>query len=268
VDEFRRRARALLRAGADHVKLFASVGIPHRGETMAHSTCTVDELRAAVEEAHRWRRHACVHATGDESVVMAVEAGADVVEHGFVVGDAGIAAMARNGTVFSPQLAVTAAWSEGPMRDAGCFPEWLITNAKEAGAHHHAAFRKAVAAGIPIVAGVDNLPRLPLSVGIETFEGRPALVAELQFMIKNGLTPLQALQAATLNPARVCRVDHLLGTIEPGKVADLVAVAGDPLADIDALHAVRLVMKDGAVVRSGAGPVGGLAPSLPARAAD
>jgi imidazolonepropionase-like amidohydrolase len=247
--EFRRRARALLWAGVDHIKLFASSGIPHRGETIAHPTCTGVELRAAIEEAHRWQKHACVHAIGDEAVIMAAEAGADVVEHGFVLGDEGIEALRRHGTVFSPQLAVTAAWSEGPMRAAGCFPEWLITNAKEAGAHHHGAFRKAVRAGITMVAGVDNLPRLPLSVGIETFEGRPALVAELRFMIDNGLTPLEALQAATRNPARVCRVGDRLGTVEAGKLADLLAVNGDPLADITALHDVRLVMKDGRIVR-------------------
>jgi imidazolonepropionase-like amidohydrolase len=261
-DEFRRRARALLRAGADHIKLFASVGIPHRGASMAHSTCTLGELRAAVEEAHRWQRPACVHATGDESVVMAVEAGADVVEHGFVLGEAGLAAMARQGTVFSPQLTVTAAWSEGPLREAGCFPEWFITNAKEAGAQHHAMFRKAVAAGIPAIAGVDNLPRLPLSVGVETFLGRPALVAEIGFMVEGGLSPLQALQTATINTARVCGMGDRLGTVEAGKLADLIAVAGDPLAGVTALHDVRLVMKDGVVLRSGPAPETGV-PAVP-----
>ena len=70
-------------------------------------------------------------------------------------------------------------------------------------------------------------------------------------MVDNGLSPMQALQAATLNPARICRVGHLLGTIEPGKLADLLAVDGDPLADIAALHNVRLVMKDGVIVRWG-----------------
>jgi imidazolonepropionase-like amidohydrolase len=265
--EFRRRTRALLRAGVDHIKLFASAGIPHRGATMAHPTCTASELQAAIEEAHRWRRPACVHATGDDAVVMAADAGADVVEHGFVLGDAGIAAMVRRGTVFSPQLTVTVAWSERPMREAGCFPEWLIDNAKEAGAVHHQAFRKAIAAGIPVVAGVDNLPRLPLSVGIETYEGRPALVAELRFMIENGLTPIQALRAATVNPARVCRVEHLLGTIEPGKLADIVAVGGDPLSDITELHDVRLVMKDGVLLRRGSWIADGLAPHPAAGAA-
>jgi imidazolonepropionase-like amidohydrolase len=250
VDEFRRRARALLWAGVDHVKLFASTGIPHRGETIAHPICTAAELQAAIEEAHRWRKPACVHAVGDEAVVMAAEAGADAVEHGFVLGDAGIAAMARHGTVYSPQLAVTAAWSEGPMREAGCYPEWLIDNAREAGAQHHEAFRKAVQANLTVIAGVDNLPRLPLSVGIETFEGRPALVAELRLMVANGLPPMEALQAATLNAARACRAERLLGTVEPGKLADLVVATGDPLTDITAAGDIGLVMKGGAIVRS------------------
>jgi imidazolonepropionase-like amidohydrolase len=250
VDEFRRRARALLWTGVDHVKLFASTGIPHRGETVAHPICTAAELQAAIEEAHRWRKPACVHAVGDEAVIMAAEAGADVVEHGFVLGDEGIAAMVRHGAVYSPQLAVTAAWSEGPMREAGCYPEWLIDNAREAGAHHHEAFRKAIRAGLTVVAGVDNLPRQPLSVGIETFEGRPALVAELRLMIANGLSPMQALQAATLNTARICRAERRLGTVEPGKLADLVVAAGDPLTDITTLADIRLVMLGGTIVRS------------------
>jgi imidazolonepropionase-like amidohydrolase len=177
--------------------------------------------------------------------------------------------MARSGTVFSPQLTVTAAWSEGPLREAGCFPDWFIENAMEAGASHHAMFRKAVAAGIPAVAGVDNLPRLPLSVGIETFQGRPALVAEIGFMIAGGLSPLQALQTATINVARVCGAADRLGTVEAGKLADLIAVAGDPLADVTALHQVRLVMKDGVIVRSGPAPEVGLlavpSPDRPAR---
>src|SRR5262249_28319869 len=115
----------------------------------------------------------------------------------------------------------------------------------------HEAFRKAVKADLTVIAGVDNLPRLPLSVGIETFEGRPALVAELRLMVANGLPPMRALQAATLNAARVCRAERLLGTVEPGKLADLVVAAGDPLTDITAVGDIRLVMKGGSIVRSG-----------------
>jgi imidazolonepropionase-like amidohydrolase len=247
---FREHARALLRAGADVIKIFATSGIPHPAKTITHTTVTADEVAAAVEEAHRWDKTACVHAMGDEGVIMAAEAGADSVEHGFVLGAEGVRAMAEHRTVFSPQMAVTAAWTEDFMRGAGCFPEWMIANAVEAGRVHHHGFRKAVEAGITIVAGVDNLPRIPLSVGIETFEGRPAIVAEIRQMVENGLTPLQALQAATVNTARLLQQDDRLGTLEVGKLADVIAVSGDPLSDVNALYDIRLVMKGGVTVRS------------------
>jgi imidazolonepropionase-like amidohydrolase len=249
-DEFRRRARALLWRGVDHIKLFASGAIAAPvARTITHTICSVGELRAAVEEAHRWDRPAMIHAIGDQAVINAVEAGADSVEHGFVLGEAGIQAMASHSTVFSPQLAVTAAWNEDYMQAAGCYADWLITNAVEARQVHHQAFRKGVAAGLTMVAGVDNLPRPVFSAGIELFEERPALVAEVRLMADNGLAPMQALMAATGNAARLCRADTRLGTIEVGKLADLIVVAGDPLHDLNALAEVRLVMKGGAIVR-------------------
>ncbi len=101
-----------------------------------------------------------------------------------------------------------------------------------------------------MVAGVDNLPRPTFSAGIEMFEGRPALVAEVRLMAENGLPPMQALMAATRNAAAVCRADDRLGSIEVGKLADLIVVDGNPLDDLNTLADVRLVMKGGAIVRA------------------
>ncbi|MBV9600691.1 MAG: amidohydrolase family protein, partial [Chloroflexi bacterium] len=250
-DEYRRRARALLWKGADHIKLFASGAIAAPvAESITHTICTSAELRAAIQEAHRWGRHACVHAIGDEAVCMAAEAGADSVEHGFVLGQAGIDAMVRHQVVYSPQLTVTAAWNEKFMRTAGVFPDWLIDNAVEAGRVHHAAFKQATAAGLTFVTGVDNLPRPEFTAGIETFAGKPALLAEIGFMAANGLSPMQALQAATRNAAQLNRVGTRLGTLEAGKLADIIAVGGDPLQDLSVLADVRLVMKSGTLVRT------------------
>jgi imidazolonepropionase-like amidohydrolase len=249
-DEYRRRARALLWKGADHIKLFASGAIAAPvAESITHTICNESELRSAIDEAHRWGRHACVHAIGDEAVCMAAAAGADSIEHGFVLSSIGIQAMLEHDVVFSPQLTVTAAWNGRFMRAAGCYPEWLIDNAIEAGRVHHAAFREAVRAGLTIITGVDNLPRPTFSAGIETYAGKPGLVAEIQLMADNGLTPLEALQAATRNAARVNRMDKSLGTLEPGKLADVIVVPGDPLANLEALADVRLVMKAGAILR-------------------
>lgn len=250
VDAFRAKARERLRQGVDHIKLFATRGIAWPAETIAHTICSPAELRAAIEEAHRWRKPATVHAIGDEGVVMAAEAGADSVEHGFVLGDDGIRAMVENNCVYSPQLTVTEAWNERTIEDEGCFPAWFLKNAIEARVVHHAAFRKAVEAGLTFVPGVDNLTRFPWSPGIETYNGKPALVTEIRLMAENGLTKMQALQAATLNVARLCRADADLGTLERGKLADLISVDGDPLVTIDALYDVRFVMKGGRVIRS------------------
>jgi imidazolonepropionase-like amidohydrolase len=252
-DAYRGRARDLLRAGVDHLKLFATAAIAWPAKTIGHTICTPAELRAAIEEAHRWNKPAAVHAMGDEGVIMAVEAGADTVEHGFVMSEVGVRALAERGTVFSPQLAVTAAWNEPFLRQAGCFAEWLIVNAAEAGRTHHQVFRQAAEAGIPMLAGVDNLPRLPYSEGIERFEGQPGLVAEIRLLAEHGLSPLQALQAATQTAARVSGVGDRLGTIEPGKLADLVAVDGDPLVDLNVLAEVRFVMKGGEIIRDDSG---------------
>jgi len=163
--------------------------------------------------------------------------------------------MVRNKTVFSPQLTVTKSWNEQTIREAGCFPDWFVTNAIEASEVHHAMGTKAIRAGLTIICGVDNLTRLPWSPGIETYQGRPALIAEIQFAADCGLTPMQALQAATINSARVCRADRPLGTLERGKLADLIAVAGDPLADLATLHEVRFVMKGGETIRDDRQPI-------------
>lgn len=243
-DEFRRRVRERVQAGVDQIKIMATGGIPWRTDDMDNMTCTERELRAAIDEAHRWNMPVAIHAMADESIGIAASAGADTIEHGFILKGDGIDAMAQNGAFFCPNLAVTDAWNPELLED-GVFSEYLLAHATEARKYHHAAFRKAVELGIPIIAGVDNLPEHNGPVGAEMHRGRLALVEELRLMIKNGLSPELALAAATREPARAARVDDKLGTITPGKFADLVAVDGNPLLDIDALLHVTAVWKAG-----------------------
>lgn len=243
-DEFRRRVRERIQAGVDQIKIMATGGIPWRSDDMDYMTCTERELRAAIEEAHKWNKPVAIHAMGDESIGIAASAGADTIEHGFVLKGNGIDAMAENGAIFCPNLAVTDAWNPDALED-GVFSEYLLAHAEEARRYHHAAFRRAVELGIPIIAGVDNLPEHRGPVGAEMHRGRLALVEELRLMIDNGLSPDLALAAATREPARAARVDHKLGTIEPGKLADLVAIDGDPLDDIGSLMRVTAVWKGG-----------------------
>lgn len=248
-DEFRRRVREHIQAGVDQVKIMATGGIPWRADNMDYMTCTEGELRAAIDEAHKWNKPVAIHAMGDDSIGIAASAGADTIEHGFVLQDGGgLDAMAGNGSFFCPNLAVTDAWNPDELDD-GVFSEYLMTNATEARKHHHPAFQRAVELGITIIAGVDNLPERHGPIGAEMHRGRIALVEELRLMIQNGLAPELALAAATREPARAARVGDRLGTLEAGKFADIVAVQGSPLDDIDALLRVEAVWKDGEPVR-------------------
>jgi imidazolonepropionase-like amidohydrolase len=247
-DEFRRCVREHIHAGADQVKIMATAGIPWRSDNLDNMTCTEGELRVAVEEAHRWNKPVVVHAMGDESIGIAAQAGVDTIEHGFILEAEGIDAMAEHGTIYCPNLAVTDAWDPDSLED-GPYSEWLLRNASTARRYHHRAFRRAVELGIPIIAGVDNLPEPGGPIGIEEHRGRVALVEELRLMIENGLSPELTLAAATREPARAARVDDVLGTVEPGKLADLVALDGNPLEEIEALLRVRAVWKGGRPIR-------------------
>ena len=248
VDEFRRRVRQAIASGADQIKLLSSGGIPWRSDTIGHTLHSYEEIAAAAEEAHRWAKPLAVHAMGDETIVAAAKAGADTIEHGFVATEKGIAAMAEAGTMYCPNLAVTTAWDPALLAARG-YPEWFTANAAEAAARHHEMFREALRLGIPILAGVDDLPEGPGPVGIEMHDNQIGLIAELKLMHANGMTRGQALETATRNAARAVRAEARLGTLEPGKHADLVALDGNPLDDLDHLAAVRAVWKDGNPIR-------------------
>ena len=248
VDEFRRRVRQAIASGADQIKLLSSGGIPWRSDTIGHTLHSYEEIAAAAEEAHRWAKPLAVHAMGDETIVAAAKAGADTIEHGFVATEKGIAAMAEAGTMYCPNLAVTTAWDPELLAARG-YPEWFTANAAEAAARHHEMFREALRLGIPILAGVDDLPEGAGPVGIEMHDNQIGLIAELKLMHANGLTRGQALQTATRNAARAVRAEARLGTLEPGKYADLAVLDDNPLDDLDHLATVRAVWKDGQPIR-------------------
>ncbi|WP_033289806.1 metal-dependent hydrolase family protein [Amycolatopsis jejuensis] len=247
-DEFRRAVRGAVRSGVDTVKLLSSGGIPWRSDSIGRGLHSFEEISAAVGEAHGWGKPVAVHAMGDETVVAAAKAGADTIEHGFVVTEEGISAMAEAGTIFCPNLAVTDAWEPEQLAAQG-YPGWFCRNAEEARERHHAMFREAVRQGVPIVAGVDDLPEGPAPVGIEMHHGTLGLVEELRLMSVHGLGNGGALLAATKNAAATVRASTRLGTLEAGKVADLVVLGADPLADLTALTTVREVWKEGKPIR-------------------
>ena len=247
-DEFRRNVRRAIASGADSIKLLSSGGIPWRSDTIGHTLHSYEEIAAAAEEAHRWAKPLAVHAMGDETIIAAAKAGADTIEHGFVATEKGIAAMAAAGTMYCPNLTVTAAWDPAILAGKG-YPEWFTANAAEAASRHHEMFREAIRLGIPILAGVDDLPEGAGPVGIEMHDDQLGLIAELKLMHANGMSTGQALLTATQNAARAVRADARLGTLEPGKLADVTVLAGNPLENLDGLAGVTGVWKGGRVIR-------------------
>ncbi len=247
-DDFRRHVRRAIANGVDQIKLLSSGGIPWRSDTIGHTLHSYEEIAAAAEEAHRWAKPLAVHAMGDETIIAAAEAGADTIEHGFVATEEGVAAMAAAGTMYCPNLAVTVAWNPAILAAKG-YPEWFTANAAEAAARHHEVFREALRLGIPILAGVDDLPEGDGPVGIEVLDDQVGLIAELKLMHANGMTRGQALITATRNAALAVRSEATLGTLEPGKHADLVVLSGNPLDDLDRLADVTAVWKSGGPIR-------------------
>ena len=240
VDGFRRAARAQLREGADLIKLMISGGIAGEHEGIDTPQLRPDELRAVTEVAHDWGRKVTAHAGPAQAIAEALECGLDCVEHGYQLTDDVIRTMAERGTTLVPTIIVTRC--EQYYRDVGA-PEWMIERALGAAAAHSRALESAVRHGVPIAVGTDMLPAEPQD---ET----TATVVELEHYAAAGLAPRLVLAAATTVPAAWLGESARLGAVADGKLADLIAVDGDPLHDIAALRRPRLVMADGKIVSS------------------
>jgi imidazolonepropionase-like amidohydrolase len=239
-DGFRHAAREQLRAGADLVKICLTGGIGTPRESAADKQMTDDEVRSVVEVAHSAGKRVASHTGGNTPIQDAVRLGVDCIEHGYSFEDDTAAMMERAGTFLVPTLCVTQELDY--MRRHGV-QEWMLTKAKAAADEHRASIKRALVRGVTLCCGTDLLPSDPVDDTVAT-------IREVELLADVGLSPLQAIRAATVESARLCRTDHEVGSIERGKQADLIAVAGQPDHNIRHLREIRLVMKGGAVFRS------------------
>jgi imidazolonepropionase-like amidohydrolase len=238
-DGFRRGVRTQIKAGADLIKVMISGGIAGQYEAIDTRQVTRDEMAAVIETAHDWGRKVTAHAGPAPVIDEAVRLGLDCVEHGYQLTEPVVKLMAERGTHFVPTLVVTRC---GEFFDELGVPSWMQQRSLDAGPRHEQSYRLALAAGVPVMLGSDMPP-------FWHFEGTSATVRELEYMAGFGLSPLAALRAATVIPARWLGADDEFGTVQPGRLADLIAMDEDPSRDVSALRTLRWVMKEGQVVR-------------------
>jgi imidazolonepropionase-like amidohydrolase len=233
--EARKAVRSQLKRGVDQIKLMTTGGVATAGEGMQESQMFLDEIEAATAAAHQKGKRVCVHAGGPEGVKDAIRGGVDCIEHGYYLDDEAIDMMVEHGTYWVPTLFVTQ--HEEFMRRSGMHT-YQIEKASGAKRAHREGFQKALAAGVKIACGADSSP-----IDENTR-------VEIEQLVACGMTPLQAITAATRTSAELCQADDRSGTIEAGKVADLVVLDADPIADISNIRHVRHVFSAGRLVET------------------
>lgn len=241
VDEVRRAVREQIKAGADHIKVTASGGILSVGDAPDAQQYSFEELKAIVDEAGRLGRKVAAHAHSGRAIVEAARAGVASIEHGSLIDEAGIAAMKEHGTVMVPTVFALDYIIRGS-GDAG-IPEYAREKARNIQALQRANLKRAFEAGVKFAYGTDA-GVFPHGLNAGDF---PILVREL------GIPPLEAIRQATSASAELIGIQDKVGTVSAGKWADLVAVDGNPLDDIERMLNVTFVMKAGVVYKAPAG---------------
>ena len=236
-DEARKAVRQRYKDGADLIKLTATGGILSLAANGQNPQFSQDELQVIVDTAKDYGMTVAVHAHGTEGMKRAVLAGVDSIEHGTYMTDEVMQLMKERGTYLVPTISA-GIWVAGKSQEEGYFPDIVRPKAAAIGPVARQMFARAVKGGIKIAFGTDS--------GVSP-HGENA--QEFQWMVEGGMSPMQAIQCATLEAARLLKIDDRLGTLEPGKIADVVAVKGNPIEDITVTRDVVFVMKDGVVYR-------------------
>jgi imidazolonepropionase-like amidohydrolase len=234
--EVRQKVRELAHRGADHIKILATGAVLTHGSNPKSVEFTPEELHAAVDEARNFGLRVEAHAHAAEGIKNAIRAGVASVEHATLIDDEGIALAKEHGTYLDMDI-----YDEECIQGQGkksATPADFLEHDRGLGDLHRQNFTKAVRAGVKLSFGTDA-GVCPHGINARQFA----------FMVKYGMTPMQAIQSATTNAADLLGKSNLLGSLQPGKYADIIAVAGDPLSDIRILENVKFVMKEGKVYK-------------------
>ena len=234
--EVRKKVRRNIKYGATVIKFCATGGVLSKGTKVGAQQYTFEEMKALIDEAHLRGLTVATHAHGTNGIKAAIKASVDSVEHVSLLDDEAIDLAKKNGTYFSMDIYVTE-YILGEGEKAGILEESL-NKERIVGKTQRENFEKAVKAGVNMVFGSD--------AGVYPHGDNPKQFAR---MVKFGMTPIQAIQAATINPARLLKQEATLGSLEKGKLAVIVAVPGNPLDDMSLMEKVGFVMKDGQIVK-------------------
>jgi len=236
-DEARKAVRQRYKDGADLIKITATAGVLSMESSADNAQFTDEELKAIVETAHDYGFTVAAHAHGTLGILRAVRAGVTSIEHGTYMNDECIALMKKKGTYYIPTIIAGETVTE-KAKDPDYFPAIIRPKAARVGAQIRTTFAKAYKAGVTIAFGTDS--------GVSP-HGENA--HEFELMVGDGMAPMDAFKAATITAAKLIGREKDLGSVEKGKIADLVAVKGDPLKDISVVRDVKFVMKEGVVYK-------------------
>jgi imidazolonepropionase-like amidohydrolase len=233
--------REQIKNGADWIKIAISGGISDARGSISSAPMTDEEMSTLIEVAHRNGIKVTAHNGSSEAARQALRFGIDGFEHGYHLDTSVLKDMKAKGVWLVPTIVVTQPGALEFYRKIGS-PPWYLDRVKITGADHWAMLQNAIRMGVNIALGTDQFP-------FEPNDGTTATVAEAELYVKAGMTPLQALQAATTQAARMLAMDADVGSVTVGKFADIIAVNADPVKDIHALRTIDFVMKGGAVIR-------------------
>ena len=242
VDEVRKVAREILRAGADWIKLATTGGVLSTSDAPTSSQLTVEEIATAVYEAAAQEKCCMAHAQGSQGIKNALLGGVASIEHGVYLNDELIDLMLEKDIYLVPTLVAPLAVVEFAREHPDILPPVMAAKAEGVIEAHQKSFRRAVEAGVKVAMGTDS------GVGRHGENGR-----ELQLMVENGMTPMQAIVASTANAAQLLHLDGMVGTLEEGKVADVIVVDGEVSSDIRRIADpanVKLVLKGGRAAKN------------------